>query len=97
MLDSAGATAGFARRTDHLPHAATRAARARTREEALLKTDLAGALTGPANLSFRARRSARATTSFATFKLRNAQLGSHSGRRLLQRYFQIVPQIGAAL
>src|SRR5205807_2164724 len=97
MLDSAGATAGFTRRADHLAHASTRAAGARNREEALLKTDLAGALTGPASLSFRARCGARAITSFATFKLRNAQLGSHSGSRLLQLYFHIVPQIRAAL
>src|SRR5437879_11930160 len=97
MLEPARATAGCPRRADHLAYASARAAGTRSREEALLKTDLAGALTGPASLSFRARCGARSITSFATFKLRNAQLGSHPGSRLLQLYFQIVPQIRAAL
>jgi hypothetical protein len=88
---------GFAGRTDYLAHTAARAAGARHREEALLKTNLTGALAGAADFWFRSWFGAGAGAGFAGFEFGNAQLGSHSFGCLLERYLQIVSEVGATL
>ena len=96
-FDAAGAFAIATWRADDAARAATYMTRSRYGKEALLITHLARAAAGLAVLRIGTRRSADAFTFLAGFQSRDTQLRRHAGGGFLERNFEIVAQVRAAL
>src|SRR5699024_10758218 len=96
-LDPAGAIATGAGLGNHLARAATGRAGLLDAEETLLHAYLAVAAAGAASLRRGARLGAGAMTGVALIPRGHANGGIETLGRLLQRDFQVVAQVGAAI
>ena len=97
LLDASDAVAAVAGVGDEAAGAVALGAGLLDREEALLHAHLAVTAAGRAGLRLRARFGAGAVAGLAVFHGRDADLGFRAVCRLLERDFQVVAQVGAAI
>src|SRR5438552_1950807 len=97
LRHTSGAAARLARVRDRLARAAALRAGACDGEESLLRAHLSLSAAEIADGRRRSGRRARAFARLAVFLARNLDRGFGSGRRLFERDFEVVAQIGAAL
>jgi hypothetical protein len=95
--DPSGAATGLARLGDRLSRPAAVRARSRDGQKTLLITELAGTAALGARFGPGARGGSGARTGFARLLARNLNRRFRPGCRFLERDFEVVPQVGAAL